>query len=101
MTPVRCLDWKMKTTSYDASGLHIVIYLGVYKFDDMLFDAFISISTIGGSGMLSGNKQKARQMTEHNVMNFVRNLCILLGDAIDRDIAVETIVKGIEKNAHF
>ena len=64
MTPVRCIDWKMKTTGYDASGLHIVIYLGVYKFEDSLYDAFLSISTVCGTGVLSNGKHKAQQMIE-------------------------------------
>lgn len=33
MKPVRCLDWKMKTGSM-GRRLHIVFYLGVYKFED-------------------------------------------------------------------
>ena len=33
MNPVRCLDWKLKTGSM-GRRLHIVFYIGVYKFED-------------------------------------------------------------------
>lgn len=63
-----------------------------------MYDAFISISTDALYAPTGAIKSHIKKGTEYNIRNFVRNLDMLLGGEIDRELAVETIVKGVEKN---